>query len=419
MKILFYHNTIKKHEVVSANVHIIEVLNNLTKLGHIIRYANGKQHSFTLHSPDEGISPSPLRISYWEKVKRFIWTLPFRGEALISLYFINEIRLILSAFITILRFRPDIIYRRHTIFNSEIFLSKIFRIPCVRETNSLVGDEFKFMKKGDAFSQWLTNVIEKIDFRIADKYVAVTESLRDTLLNNFNVPVGKITVIENGVNTDLFKPMDEAIVQKELNLDISSRYICFVGGLAEYHGVKYFISAMPYILKEHPEARALIIGESQMRTRLVKNELIGLSNQLGVFNMVKLTGRVPYEKVPWYINASEICVIPSWWSGQNQRIGLSSLKLCEYLACGKPVIASRISGFEFIEEIDCGYLVKPASKEELALAIIRLLNDPASEDRMGKNGRKYVVENRSWESVAKKVASVCDSTLENHNTHNR
>lgn len=89
----------------------------------------------------------------------------------------------------------------------------------------------------------------------------------------------------------------------------------------------------------------------------------------------------------------------------------SPLKLCEYMVCGKPVVASRKSCFEILEENKAGLLVDPENPQEFAGAIIKLLRDPELRKQMGENGRKYVVGNRSWESVARKVAEVCEQVI--------
>ena len=406
MKILFYQNRIIKKDIISAQVHIIEVLNNILKLGHAIIYADGDYHSFTAPSRNEVVPKESYQKSYWGEIKNFISNLPFKGEALIFFYFLKEIKLFLSAFRTALRSKPDIIYRRHTIFNSEYILSRIFKIPCVREVNGIVVDEYEMAKKGDAFSLWIMNHIEKYNLKKSDKYIVVTPRLKELLFNDYKLPHSKSVIVENGANTDLFVPMDTITSKKELNLDIKYSYLCFVGGLGVNYGVEYIISAMPLILKEFPDTKALIIGEGAS-----KNKFQNLSNQIGVSDKVIFTGAVSYEEVPLYINASEICLVPSTRSKRNLRIGISPLKLCEYLACEKPVIATRMNGLEFIEEYNCGYLINMEYPEELAKAIATLLNDPSSKKSMGENGRKYVLENRSWEIQTKKVAVICENTI--------
>ena len=79
------------------------------------------------------------------------------------------------------------------------------------------------------------------------------------------------------------------------------------------------------------------------------------------------------------------------------------------MACGKPVIATRTNGFEIIEENNSGILIDPENSGEFRDAIMNLLTNKKSRNQMGKNGREIVVENFSWECVAKKVENVCAS----------
>jgi glycosyltransferase involved in cell wall biosynthesis len=146
----------------------------------------------------------------------------------------------------------------------------------------------------------------------------------------------------------------------------------------------------------------------------MKDELAALANQLDVVDKIIFVGKIPYNQVPLYINASEICVTPK----KPLRSGYSPLKLCEYLACSKPVIATRTNGFELLEENNAGLLINPENQQEFADAINMLLKDPVLRQRMGENGRKYVLEDRSWESVARKVAKVCEDAIQAHKKHN-
>lgn len=405
MRILFYQKRTERDELISAGVHIVEILNHLSRLGHIIIFPDGSQYSIMNPSPIEVDLQTTHLKSHFKRIKEYTSTFYFRGETLVASLFLKEIESFLLTFVNILRNKPDLIYRRHYVFNSEWILSLIFKIPCVVEVNAIVIDEIKTSLGGNKPPLWTIATFEKFSFKKATKYIVVTTKLKEVLCSDYRVPDDKIVVIENGANTDLFKPMEQSIAKRELNLDMNNRYICFVGAFAPWQGLAYFISAMPYVLKEYPEARTLIVGDGDM-----KHMLKGQSQQLGISDKVDFVGRVPYEKVPLYINACEICVAP-FSKERNQRIGLSPLKLCEYLACGKPVVSSRISGLEVLENYGCGYLVEPEAPEVLAQAIIKLLHDPALAKRMGENGREYVLENRSWESVAKKVAVVCEDAV--------
>jgi glycosyltransferase involved in cell wall biosynthesis len=138
----------------------------------------------------------------------------------------------------------------------------------------------------------------------------------------------------------------------------------------------------------------------------MKREWMQQAEKLWINNMFIFTGSVPYEKVPLYINASDICVAP-FRIKRNMKIGLSPLKVFEYLACEKPIVSSEILNLEFIEQQNLGILVKPEDPDELAKAIIKLLKDDKLREEMGKNGRKYVVKNHSWEAIGRKTAEIC------------
>jgi glycosyltransferase involved in cell wall biosynthesis len=146
----------------------------------------------------------------------------------------------------------------------------------------------------------------------------------------------------------------------------------------------------------------LIVGDGIMKTKWIQ-----LVNKLKISDKFIFTGRVPYEAVPLYINTSDICVTPK----KPIKSGYSPLKLYEYMACCKPVVATRTNGFEIIEEYNAGILINPKNSKEFADAIKTLLHNNNLRIKYGRNGREYVIKNHSWESVVKKVAALCESTV--------
>ena len=190
------------------------------------------------------------------------------------------------------------------------------------------------------------------------------------------------------------------------------KYVCFVGNLAPWQGTEYLIQAAPHILKECSDVRFLVVGDGKMRGEMENKAL-----QLDVFDQFIFTGMVPYEQVTYYINASTICVAP-FIIARNEKIGLSPLKMYEYLACGKPVVASDIPGVRHLLNMsDSGVLVEPENSEELAIAILRLLHNEELRKGMGMRGRKYIVENHSWGAAARKVADVCERSISKSGKH--
>jgi len=388
--------------LVSESVHIYEVMSRLSRMGHNIVPLNAD------YAKDEGEVNANLRPSAWTRIKgsvsRSRILRPIIGEITILWSFLREIYILLSALIIIARRRGriDIIYRRHHLFNSEYLLAKLFNIPLVKEVNGIVADETKIAKRGDRLSLWVINKIERFNMSKADRIIVVTPKLKEVLQKDYGVSEDKIIVIQNGANTDLFQPMDVKKAREKLCLNQGSNYVCFVGALYSWQGVEYLVRSAPLVLQKCPETQFLIVGDGPM-----KRELVELVEQVGMSDKVIFTGMVPYREVPLYINASDVCTSPK----AGLKSGYSPLKLCEYMACGKPVVASRASGLEIVEDSGAGILLELGDAAALAAAIIKLLHNQELRKQMGEDGRRYVVENQSWESVAKRVTDVCQSLI--------
>jgi glycosyltransferase involved in cell wall biosynthesis len=308
---------------------------------------------------------------------------------------------------SILKRRPDLLYTRSGQAIFAFLLAKIFRLPMILEINGLSIDEWRMEGGTSGINRWISynkDLLNDKTYKYADHLVVVTPKIKEVLQIEYKINPEKISVIENGANTELFRPTNTNEARRELKLNETHNYICFVGTLYKWQGVEYLIKASPYILEECPQSSFLVIGDGPSHESLTK-----LAEQLGVSDKFIFTGMVPYEKVPLYINSSDICVVP------RPPIKGSPLKLYEYMACGKPVIASDLEGIrEILVESNAGICVPAESPRELADAIVGLLRAPKSRDIMGKNGRRHIVENRSWESVAKTVFEVCQMVVQKH-----
>jgi glycosyltransferase involved in cell wall biosynthesis len=389
-------------ETEAVKTHVFEVLYNLSLMGHSIRYINGKIYKSTPVEKLETETQIEQHLGLWDKIKQVMAHSVLRGEALVFWSFLKEIGLLFTAIATVLRHKPDIIYRRHSLFNSDYFIAKLFHIPSVREVNGLVTWELDVTKRAGNIVLGFINWIERFSIARADKIIVVTSKLKEALQNEYGVPEEKIVIINNGANTDLFRPINKAQARKKLGLDPDADYICFVGYLERWQGVEYLIQHMPLIIERCPKTQLLIIGEGP-----IKQELVEQAESIGITRKVKFTGSVPYSKVPVYIGASDVCALLKI----DAKSGMSPLKLYEYMACEKPVVASRVDGLGVVEEFGTGFLVNREDGQQVAQAFCELLNNEKLRKQQGENGRKYVVENHSWQSVGYKVADVCQSVL--------
>ena len=300
-----------------------------------------------------------------------------------------------------------IIYELNGIPEDE---KNLFRTKYKRDKSSEPEKKSNFPNPYFSAHARLKLFILKKALGFSDRIIAVTPGIKTSLEKAYNIPGEKIVVVSNGANTSLFKPLEQETCRKTLGLDLEFSYVCFVGNLAPWQGVEYLIQAAPSILSRFPECRFLIIGDGVM-----KNDLLELCLELGVEDRFIFTGVVAYDRVPLYINASDICTAPFIFA-RNSKIGLSPLKLYEYMACGKPVIASGISGVSNVLEASGGGIhVPPENPAALAEGILKLLENPEWRVKLGSKGLNYVTENYSWYSVAKKVNEVCKSGLETEN----
>ena len=284
----------------------------------------------------------------------------------------------------------------------DILIAKLARCPVVTEINGSFSDEHGPNKT--VIHKLINNILRYISNQSilhSDQIVTVTLNLKKMIQDELNISSEKIIVITNGANLKLFHPAQKNLSCERLGLPGDFNYICFVGSLVSYQGVEHIIQAAPSILATFPDTRFLIVGDGPM-----KNEWVQLSHGIKVLDKFIFTGKVPYEKIPLYINASEICVVYK----KPFKSGFSPLKLYEYMACGKPVVASNVDGFEILEQLKAGSLVKPEDANELAKAIIKLLKDRQLREIMGRNGIEYV-KTQSWEAVTRKVEKVCEGVI--------
>jgi len=399
-------------EKYAGTTHVIELANNLSKLGHeVFLFSRGLYKNEIKETKFNYINIPSIRF------KRIETVLIFPLFTAIKMVKYNH------------KYKFDVIYQRHGSYVGHVLFEKLINVPIVTEFNDLAEPESIEMlsnsmhRKIMKFIKMLLSGYQKFLVKKTMEYSAgfrsVTENIKKDLQRKYNIEGEKITVIANGANTELFKPLDKLKCRRLLNLPENENIICFVGTFYSFFGIEYLIESMPIILEKIQNATLLIVGDQESTdTGEYKQGLIRNVKKLDLDNDILFTGAVPYEEVPKYINASDVCVAP-FPKKKIEKCGLSPLKIYEYLACEKPTVASRISGLEFIEEQNAGILVEPENPKELAKAIIKLLKDGKLREEMGKNGREYVVKNHSWESVARKVAEVCKSVVMEHENKRR
>ena len=320
----------------------------------------------------------------------------------------------------------DVIYERTAILPLGFLLSRLFRKPLVvgiqglqhyehdSETRSRMVESNTFARRAidnRVLANRLVMAVHKriatLNYKRATWIITVTPQIKQLICAQHKIDPDKVIVVPNGADTDLFKPIETSKAKSMLKLCEDAQYICLVAHLFFAQVAEYLVKSAPLISEKCPSARFLIVGDGPS-----KGELTNLARQIGVSAEFVFTGAVPHEDVPMYINASEVCICTAGNDARSRMEGSSSLKVMEYMACGKPLVVGNAEGNrDVVAGSDAGLVVRPEHPDEMASAIIKLLEDKQLSQRLGENGRKAVIERYSCASVAQRVVEACEEAV--------
>jgi glycosyltransferase involved in cell wall biosynthesis len=236
-------------------------------------------------------------------------------------------------------------------------------------------------------------------YRRAHRIVVVSPAFKDHLMRYWNVPAGKIFVVENGVETGLFH-LDPAAQEVRKQLQLEDYFlICYIGTMGNAHGLDTLIAAAEELQTALPNAIFLLIGEGAEKQRIVK-----LAAARGLAN-IRFLDQQPHERIPAYISAADLCLVMLKKTELFKTV--IPTKLLEYMACERPVIVA-VDGQarRIVEEAGAGVFVEPENSKALVKAILDLAVDPERRRRMGAIGRQYIVNNFSREKTARDYIAV-------------
>lgn len=306
--------------------------------------------------------------------------------------------------------RPDIVYYRWMLSPHPLMLAKLLGARCVCEVN---GDPVpEWSNRAGGWLRGLTHGLARWAFTRCDRIVVLTEGLKQELVHRYAVPAERIAVLPSGTDTQVFTPREVMACRREVGVAHEGPCIGFVGSFYRYQGLSYLLDAMTLIRQACPDARLLLVGDGTAAA-----ELKAQAAHLGLTPSIQWTGRVPYERVPYFIGAMTVCVAPF----RGDRGETSPVKIFDYLACGRPVVASAIPCVEAAFPVQSGVqLVPPNDSAFLAAAIMALLNDPAACAAMGTEGRRFVERRFSWAQIVASLRIWLQETeAPRHHAHSR
>ncbi len=258
-----------------------------------------------------------------------------------------------------------------------------------------------------------SSVVSNIELRganMADIIVTVSHAMKDELIQ-LGFPRDKIYVSYNGVDPQKYDP---ASVSKEQVQKIRERYgikdddlmILFLGRLVGVKGVDKLIMAMPHVLSKIPKVKLVIVGVGDLQEYLAN-----LTKTMRLDEYIKFCfDFITEEERILHYAACDVAVFPSHY----EPFGIVAL---EAMSMEKPVVvgASGVSGMREIVvccgEEQCGYHINPNNPSDIAWGIISALENSGKREWLGKNGRKRVLKEFTWNKIAEKTVELYETAL--------
>lgn len=253
--------------------------------------------------------------------------------------------------------------------------------------------------------------LKKIILPQVKQIVVVSRALKSVVVERWGVPSSRVSVVPNAVNIQKFNPsLNGSEVRRRYKLD-AKHIILFIGEIAPWQGLDHLLIALSQVVRREPSATAVIVGGVKGVHQKYLNYLLSITEKIGLKNHVMFTGMRPYQEIPYIISAADVAVAP-FIKLEEGSLGFSPLKILEYMAVGKPIVATKVSHIEEILQDGTDALLVDFSPEEMAKAILKILRDKALSERLGASARKKAARSFTWEKIAEKLEGVYHNVID-------
>ncbi|MEM2870080.1 MAG: glycogen synthase [Thermoplasmata archaeon] len=268
---------------------------------------------------------------------------------------------------------------------------KLYGIPAVATVHSLEPLrpwKAEQLGRGYELSKWM----EREGLLACDRVIAVSEGMKRDITRCYPIPPSKISVVHNGIDPRVFRPSQDMRVLKRCG--VGRPYVLFVGRLTRQKGVQVLVEAS----RGFPPGTQTVLATGRPDEPGIVAELAGLLK--GRRDVVWLNRALDRRELVALYSSASVSVTPSLY----EPFGLVVL---EAMACGSPVVASRVGGIpEIVEDGRSGFLVPPGDSRALAEAVSRLLGDEELRERFARRARERVERRFTWDIAARKTLDI-------------
>jgi glycosyltransferase involved in cell wall biosynthesis len=275
------------------------------------------------------------------------------------------------------------------------FIQTVHGVLADEYTQTVLGGSLSLRERFANLLMWRLSRLEGKSARNASIVVTVSNYSAEKAVEFYDLDEAKIRVVPNGVDTERFKPAEDADAFKRRFGFGNKPVVLFVGRLIPRKGLQFLFEASKRIIKERHDTMFIIVGDGPLRSSLTS-----YLARLGLSRNFLFLGDVKENLLPSFYNCAEVFAFPSLQEGQG-------IALLEAQSSGKPVVAFNVGGVnEAVREGESGLLVERGNSEMLSDAILKLLADSSLRRRMGDSGREFVLANYTWDICAEKMLKV-------------
>jgi glycosyltransferase involved in cell wall biosynthesis len=286
------------------------------------------------------------------------------------------------------------------------WLARTKRVPFVFEVRDLWPESLAAVGMGnpDSMLNRLLSSVAGFLYKRSEHIVVVTAAFKEYLIQNWRLSPEKISIVENGVESDLFSPrVNNADLRTELGGE-GKFVVAYIGTMGMAHGLETLVQAATELQKTAPDVLFLMVGEGSDKERVINR-----ARSQGLTNM-RFVGQQPRERVPEFISVSDACLVLLKKAELFKTV--IPTKMLEFMSCARPVILG-VDGQarKILDQARAGVYVEPENAAALVQVITRLAANPVLRETLGRNGRRHIVEHFTRQQTASAYIGVLEGVV--------
>jgi len=286
------------------------------------------------------------------------------------------------------------------------FLKMLKRKKVIYDAYEVPHQSINTLSSLGSFAKPLSKVVGHIELLLASRmdYILTIPSAGDEYFGRFKRWNRNVEFLRNTPSSDWNSVSAPGLINEYRGQKI----MLYMGAFTKAKGIFKILEVFNIVHRDYPTAKLVLAGSFDETKAFdnAKEEAIGYIQSCNLQDCVVVTGHIPWQEIPGYLNVADIAMYINE-PNPVQLASQGSSKFFEYLAASLPIIASDFPGIgSIVKKYNCGIVVDPSNKREIADAALRLLNSPDLAHEMGKNAREAFDKEFNWELEEEKLLQV-------------